>query len=47
MRTGCQWTDNLCYRENLNWAAQNLVLGCMQHSGRGLKMAGLGVCVII
>jgi len=40
-RTGCQNIGWFHYSENPNWAAQNLGLGHMQPTGRGLDIAAL------
>jgi len=41
IRTGCQYKGYLNYCENLKWAAQNLRLGHMRPTGRGVDIAGL------
>jgi len=39
IRTGCQYVGYLYYSENLNWAAQSLLLG------HGLDIAAIGTKV--
>jgi len=41
IRTDCQYIGYFNYSENLNWAAQNLLLGHMRPNGRGLDIAEL------
>jgi len=45
IKTGCQYKGYFNYCENLNRAAQNLPLGNMRPTGRGLDTAGLRVIV--
>jgi len=41
MRTVCQNIGYFSYSENLNWAAQNLRVGCMRPVGLWLDIAAL------
>jgi len=42
IRRGCQYVGYFYYNGNLKWAAQNIRLGRMRPTGRGLDIADLG-----